>query len=95
VIIETTTFSLAQGATEDAFLAADRRVQSEVIPNQPGFLRRTTARRGEHWIVVVLWANEADAVAFESVANADPVQTEFDGHLAVGSVEVHRYDTLD
>jgi hypothetical protein len=29
------------------------------------------------------------------VANTHPVQMEFDGHLEVGSVQVHRYDTLD
>jgi len=44
-VVETTSFRLALGANEDAFLALDRRVQTEVIPNHPGFIRRTTARR--------------------------------------------------
>jgi heme-degrading monooxygenase HmoA len=95
MIVETTTFHLAEGTSEEAFLAVDRRVQTELIPNQPGFLRRTLARRGERWIVLALWATEDDAAAFEGVANVDSVQMEFDGHLAVGSVEIHRYDTFD
>jgi heme-degrading monooxygenase HmoA len=94
-IVEITTFRLAAGTNEDAFLALDRRVQTELIPNQPGFVRRTTARRGEDWVVVTLWWSEDAAVAFETVANTHPVQMEFDGHLEVGSVQVHRYDTLD
>jgi hypothetical protein len=94
-VVEVTSFKLAQGADEDSFLTLDRRIQTELIPNQPGFLRRTTARRGEHWLVVILWATEKDAVAFESVANADSVQMEFDGHIEVGSVSSSRYETLD
>jgi heme-degrading monooxygenase HmoA len=94
-VIETTTFRLAEGANEDSFLALDRRVQTELIPNQPGFIRRTTAHREARWIVLTLWASEEDAVAFETLANGDPIQMEFDGHLATGTVEIHRFDTLD
>jgi heme-degrading monooxygenase HmoA len=94
-IVEITTFRLAPGASEDGFLALDRRVQTELVPNQPGFLRRTTTRRGEDWLVVTLWASEAAAAAFEDVANGEPVQIEYDGHLEVGSVTTARYDTLD
>jgi heme-degrading monooxygenase HmoA len=94
-VVEITTFRLAAGANEDGFVDLDRRVQTELIPNQPGFLRRTTTRRGDDWLVVTLWASEEAAAAFETVANADPVQTEFDGHLEVGSVITRRFDTLD
>ncbi|HWE68639.1 MAG TPA: hypothetical protein VG298_18500 [Acidimicrobiales bacterium] len=94
-VVELTTFRLAQGANEESFLALDRRVQTELVPNQPGFMRRTTARRDENWVVVTLWASEEAAVAFESVANGEPVQMEFDGQLEVGSVATYRYNTLD
>jgi heme-degrading monooxygenase HmoA len=94
-VVEVISFKLAKGADEDSFVALDRRVQTELIPNQPGFMRRTTARRGDHWLVVTLWATEQDAVAFESVANADSVQMELDGHIEVGSVLSSRYQTLD
>ena len=94
-VVEVSTFRLAAGANEEAFLTLDRRVQTEVVPNRPGFLRRTTARRGKDWLVVTLWASEDDAMAFDDAVAHDPVQMEFDGHLEVGSVHTRRYDTLD
>jgi heme-degrading monooxygenase HmoA len=94
-IVEVTTFTLAHSANEDSFLALDRRVQTELVPNQPGFMRRTTAKRGERWVVVTLWATEDNAAAFEATSFDHPIQVEFDGHLETGSVEIHRYDTLD
>jgi hypothetical protein len=45
--------------------------------------------------VVTLWASEENAAAFDDAVVHDPVQMEFDGHLEVGSVHTHRYDTLD
>ena len=64
-IVEVTTFRLAEGVTDESFLALDRRVQTELVPNQPGFLRRTTARHGEDWLVVTLWSSEDAAAAFQ------------------------------
>jgi hypothetical protein len=94
-VVEITTFELAPEADDDAFLAVDRRVQTEVVPNQPGFLRRTTARGGAGWVVVVLWASRDAASAFADVARGHPVQAEFERHLHPASVVTHRYDTLD
>ena len=42
-VIETMTFRLAPGADEQAFLDADRRVQTDFAYRQPGLMRRTTA----------------------------------------------------
>ena len=61
-----------------SFLALDRRVQTELVPNRPGFLRRTTARHGDDWLVVTLWASEDDAAAFQRVTEDHPLQVEFD-----------------
>jgi heme-degrading monooxygenase HmoA len=94
-IVETTTFRLHAGTDQAAFLALDRRVQTELIPNQPGFVRRTTAFRGDDWVVVTLWGSEADAAAFESVAAGDAIQAQFDALVEPGSLQRHRYDTLD
>jgi hypothetical protein len=94
-IVEITTFELAPEADDDAFLAADRRVQTELVPNQPGFMRRTTARGGAGWVVVVLWSSHEAASAFDLVARTHPVQADFERHLHPASVVTHRYDTLD
>jgi heme-degrading monooxygenase HmoA len=94
-VIEITTFRLAAEADVGSFLHADRRVQTELVPNQPGFLRRTTARDGELWVVVVLWASRSDASAFDRAAQGHPAQAEFERHLESGSVALRHYDTLD
>ena len=64
-VIETMTFALRPDADEEAFLAADRRLQVEFAYHQPGLLRRTTARDSAGgWIVIDLWrsADDADAM---------------------------------
>lgn len=95
MIVEITTFELVPGTTEQAFLAADRRVQTEVIPNQPGFIRRTTARRDGRWLVVTLWWSEDLAVAYESASATHPAQAAFDALRQAATVTTDRYDSLD
>lgn len=71
MLVETAVFRLAPGVDEADFLAADRRVQTERIPNQPGFLRRTTARGDDGtWLVITLWdsAESADAFSHDDFA---------------------------
>ncbi len=93
--VEIATFRLAEGVTDVAFLALDRRIQTELVPNQPGFLRRTTARHGDDWLVVTLWASDEAAGAFQRGAEADPLQVEFTRIVESGTLHLVRYDTLD
>ena len=77
-MIETLTFRLAQGTDESEFLLADHAVQTEFIPNLPGFLRRTTSRNhDEEWLVVTLWQSENQAEACESMASTSEVYQRF------------------
>jgi heme-degrading monooxygenase HmoA len=94
-VVEVTTFRLAEGVADDAFLALDKRVQTELVPNRPGFVRRTTARHGEDWLVVTLWATEEHAAAFTRETEADPLQVEFARVVEAGSRHLTRYETLD
>jgi heme-degrading monooxygenase HmoA len=94
-VVEVTTFRLAEGTDVVSFLAIDKRVQTELVPNQPGFLRRTTARRAADWLVVTLWASEEAAAAFAAASAGDARRTEFEGSLAPGSLWTARYSTLD
>ncbi len=94
-IVEIPTFRLAEGVTDDSFLALDRKIQTELVPNQPGFLRRTTARHGDEWLVVTLWASDADAAAFQRAADGHPLQAELDHAAEAGSLHLTRYTTLD
>jgi hypothetical protein len=95
-VIEIVTFRLAGTTDEAAFLAADRRVQTEFAYHQPGLARRTTARGGGgDWIVIDLWATEADADACAKRSDRDA------GHAALmalvdrATVRTMRYETLD
>ena len=94
-IVEVTTFKLRTGVSDDAFLALDKRLQTELVPNQPGFLRRTTARRGGNWVVVTLWRSEADAATFGSATAGHELWRTFGEHIEPDSLESSRYDTLD
>ena len=94
-IVEITTFRLADGVTDESFLALDRRIQTELVPNRPGFLRRTTARHGDEWLVVTLWASEGDAGGFQREADGHPLQVEFERATEAGTVHLTRYTTLD
>ena len=94
-IVEITTFRLAEGVTDASFLALDRRLQTELVPNQPGFMRRTTARHGEDWLVVTLWSSDDAAAAFQRAVEGHPLQVEFEEALEAGSFHLARYTTLD
>jgi hypothetical protein len=93
--VEITTFRLAEGVTDAAFLALDRRVQTELVPNQPGFMRRTTARHGDDWLVVTLWSTDDAAEAYQRAVEGNPLQAQFARVLEAGSVHLTRYATLD
>ncbi len=94
-IVEITTFRLAEGVTDDSFLDLDRKIQTELVPNQPGFLWRTTARHGDEWPVVTLWASDAAAAAFQRAVDGHPLQAELDHAAEAGSLYLTRYTTLD
>jgi hypothetical protein len=90
VVIETLTFRTAPGTDDADFLAADRRVQTEVMYHQPGFLRRTTARNADgDWLVIMLWQ---DAASADAAALLDAAVT---GLADPATVDRRRYTTLD
>ena len=98
-VIETMTFRLVDGADEAAFLAVDKRLQTEFAYQQPGLLRRTTARgigdRAGEWVVIDLWARAADADACAQRWDDDPLAQELMAHVDRATVEVRRYQDLD
>ncbi len=84
--IVVTTFELGAGISGEVFADADARYQQEVAYQQPGLLRRTTARAGDNeWCIVETWADAASAVAWHA--------SEL-GSMAA-KVDHRSYDTLD
>jgi heme-degrading monooxygenase HmoA len=66
LLIQTTTFRLAEGADEHAFLESDRLAQAE-LSSKRGLVRRTTARSDDgSWLVITLWRSRDDAEAAPS-----------------------------
>jgi hypothetical protein len=84
-------FRLAAGVTDATFLAIDGRLQVEFAYQQKGLLRRTTARNGDDWIVVDIWASEAEADACSERWGSDPVVAEFMALLDPASISSERY----
>ena len=94
-VVEVTTFRLAEGVSDESFLALDKRIQTELIPNRSGFLRRTTARHGGEWLVLTLWWSEDDAAAFSRETEDHALQVEFAIAVEAGSLHLTRFETLD
>jgi hypothetical protein len=95
-VIETMTFRLGDQADEAAFVASDKRLQTEFAYQQPGLVRRTTARGADGaWIVIDVWATAEHADDMSPRWDSDPTAAEFMAHIDAGSVEVRRYTTLD
>jgi hypothetical protein len=95
-LIEIFSFKLLPGADEAAFLAADKRLQAEFAYQQPGLMRRTTARATDgEWVVIDLWRSEADADRTSNVWGPDPVTAEFQSFVDPDTVLVRRFDELD
>jgi hypothetical protein len=95
MIIETLTGRLAAGVDEEAFLEADRRYQTEFVPNHVGFVRRTTARgAGEgEWLVLTFWSSAEAADDSARKAKVDAVAS---GFLAMlDDTAIQRFETLD
>jgi hypothetical protein len=94
-VIEILRFALVEGADEVAFLEADKLVQVEFAYQQPGLLRRTTARADDGtWVVVDLWQSAEQAEACNERWGADAVTAAFMSFVAEGSVTVERYQEI-
>jgi len=95
-VIEIITFRLTGDVDEAAFLDADRRVQTDFAYQQPGLVRRTTARNDEgEWAVVHTWATAAAAEAAGARRPADPAIAAFLALVDRATLQSRRYATLD
>lgn len=95
-MIEIMRFRLADGRDEADFLAADRRLQEEFAYQQPGLLRRTTARAEDGgWVVIDLWRSAADADACATRWERDPVAQAFMAMLDRSTVAVERFQEME
>jgi hypothetical protein len=95
-VIEILTFRLADGADEASFRDADKAVQTEFAYQQPGLLRRTTAKGADgSWLVIDIWRSSGDADACHRVWGKDEWTSRFMSLVDVASVRTARYQQLD
>jgi hypothetical protein len=92
-VVDVTTFRLT--SDEQSFRAADGRMQTEFSYQQPGCLRRTTARGDDEWVVITLWATAGDAEAAAATADGHPVAAAFMACVDDESVRTNRYNMLE
>jgi hypothetical protein len=89
--MEITRFRLSAGVGEAEFLRADKALQEDVAYQQPGLLRRTTARGEDGWVVVDLWRSAEDADAGVGAGGADPAVVRFLSLVEAASLRTERY----
>jgi hypothetical protein len=96
VFIVVWTFRLKDGIDEDAFLAANERLQTEFVYQQPGFVRRTTARgKDGEWLVIGVWSSRAEAATAGEAAKGNPISHAANAMVDPSSLIVKRFETLD
>jgi hypothetical protein len=95
-VIEVVTFRLAPGLSEEEFLDADGRAQSEFFYTQRGLVRRTTARGADgDWVALMLWGSSDDADASAEASRHHATASRWAMCLEPSSVVTNRYTTLD
>ena len=95
MIVENRTFRLAEGTSEDDFVRADAECQTDFVYQQPGLIRRTTARGADgSWLVTTLWDSLDDAEAAERAEREDPSATGWLALVDPRSMETRRFEAL-
>lgn len=96
MVIEVSTFRLADGVGEHAYLDADERFRTGFLYQQRGLVRATTARTDDGgWMSVVFWDTPADAERAAARASDDPVASELSGLIDAATLERRLATTLD
>lgn len=98
MVIEIATYRPVPGST-DELAVLDARITQEFAYQQPGILRRTTARGfgstdGE-WVTITLWATVDHAEAARAAWEHHPLAADHSRLVEPGSVTVRRYRDLD
>ena len=95
-MIVITTFRLRPETDEEAFLALDTRVQTELAYHESGLVRRTTARSvGGTWLVIEIWRSEGDADASASDRAVSSVHVDYLTLIDGQTLESDRFATFD
>jgi len=96
VLIEINTFRLADGVSDDAFLAADEKVRTGFVYQQPGIVRATTSRAEDgEWAVILFWGSEEEAEAAAAKVGDSPEYKALGPLLDQSTLQQRKYTTFD
>ena len=94
--IEIVTIRLREGVSDEAFLAENRKMESEYLSKLQGFLTRDTARADDGSYVVILhWERPEDAQASMDRFEAEPKTQDFTALLDMSTFKMTRYTQVD
>ncbi len=94
-VIEIAHVRLAPGATHEQFVEQNRVVETDYIPDQPGFLsRELAAGEGGEYIVVVHWSTVEDADASMARFATDPAAQDFMALIDATTMSMERYQIV-
>ncbi|MGY9047431.1 hypothetical protein P775_02880 [Puniceibacterium antarcticum] len=94
--IEIVTFRLAEGVTEEAFIAETKTMEREFLGKLQGFIDRDTGKSADGgWIVVLHWASAEDAQASMNKFVDAPGTKAFTACLDMSTFQMVRYTLED
>ncbi|WP_150296839.1 hypothetical protein [Salipiger aestuarii] len=94
--IEIVTFRLADGVSDEAFIAETKTMERDFLGKLPGFIDRDTGKSAEGgWIVVLHWARAEDAQASMSKFVDAPGTKAFTACIDMSTFQMVRYRLED
>lgn len=91
-VIEVVTFNLKPGVTAEEFAPIDKRVETQHVSKQPGFISRESAAgsNGER-VAIVHWRSIKDAEASMASFEKAPAAAEFMTKIDAATMSMKRY----
>lgn len=85
------TYKLNEGVSDEAFLAASKACNDEVLSRQPGFLSWDILRSGDTWVDLVKWASAEDAQNAETAGAENPAAHAFYALIDMDTCKMQLY----
>ena len=94
--IEIVTFRLAEGTTDEKFIAETKTMEREFLGKLPGFLDRDTGKSADGgWIVVLHWESAEDAQSSMNKFVENPGTKAFTDTIDMSTFKMVRYTLED
>lgn len=90
--IEIVTFRLADGVSDEEFVAETKKMERDLLGKLPGFIDRDTGKSAEgDWVVVLHWRRAEDAQASMDKFVEAPEARDFTSKIEMSTFTMKRY----